>query len=306
MHFNKDHGQEMFDIASDIASVSEFLSRRTMKPEEFIEAQRKSARNRMECLFKHMADFRMYRHLHPFRLHRQEVNNVLYLPESFLAQAEATTTPLLNQSLGLLPFACAQRLKTLLVCHLDHCAGTGAVDNASGMAAAIKTLELCTRENLLGVGLLVCDGEESGKVGSEAFLPVLRQIASIFTTVIINFDSIGIGWSIEVHSEYGVLPRFSSGVLPRFSLPLGTDADTFYRDGYKTVTFSTFNDRCNKFSRAHSFGPSVYMEGEEFIEGNVCNSKRDTIEELCPANMAEIVSIATTKIRRHHQPLYRA
>lgn len=82
----------------------------------------------------------------------------------------------------------------VISCHFDSVSGsTGAVDNASGVAAMLRTAEgILAAEDTLNADIIFCafNGEEDNYTGSRAFV---EEFEGLYETVSnINFDCVGV------------------------------------------------------------------------------------------------------------------
>jgi len=138
----------------------------------------------------------------------------------------------------------------------------GACDNATGVAAALELARRWSAQPAAGVELVVLlpGSEETGCLGSAAWLDAHRHQLRSVPTQFLNLDTLGYGRPRYLHSECGlsgVLRRYPRALLDGCArvaaaldldgagphrLPTQTDGLSFLARGIPGITLTTFED----------------------------------------------------------------
>lgn len=193
--------------------------------------------------------------------------------------------------------------------HMDSVStGTGADDNASGVAAMLAAAEaLQTVETTRPVTFIAFGGEERGMRGSRHYVAQLTpdQLANI--AVMINIDTVGAGdiayayaGAITDHESftepYTPGPTWARDLALELGAALGHDLQTSPPDGWNGFT-GPWSDH---YPFAEQGIPVVYFErwnwdagddpdwGQETTEGDILHSARDVIANVDPAKIEPV------------------
>jgi alkaline phosphatase isozyme conversion protein len=205
--------------------------------------------------------------------------------------------------------------------HMDSVSvGTGAGDNASGVAAMLGTAEaLADVETVHTLVFVAFGAEEIGEVGSHEYVNSLGdRIHDVIA--MINLDSVGVGSQLNVYAGALVTRPQSGGNPPQFE-----GGPTWVRDTaldlaaemglpFSTTPDTSWGGFIGNWSDHYAFVeagvPVAYFEaygwqgadnpwlGIETPEGDVMHTEKDTIDAVVPGKveMAAELLAATTYV----------
>lgn len=257
-----------------LALVSDSHNISHCAPDQVYHYERESVNNRIQWL-SHF--FRFYKYQKQFQVfssskfHTRDCQNTIWFPSK------------------------NTRVDYLVTSHVDYIAGTGAVDNASGLAIMAAVAECCASQKISNVAFVAFDREEHGLKGSRIFADRYNKNSDSQRRVFLNVDSVGNGKLIQFLSS---LPNVQEFPLPLPQLrPSGlrTDAVTLLKSGLRACSISSFDD--NALDTPLPPHRITEIDSETFSRGNVCNRKEDTVDALDGPNMDAAVALIMNVIR---------
>lgn len=195
--------------------------------------------------------------------------------------------------------------------HSDHCAGVGAVDNASGLSIVAELgATLASTDDAGNLGFSIFDMEEATRVGSKKAL-VDGQFFPGSCAAVVNVDSVGYGSDavfldsteephhlrkLTVSLRRIIYACFESAGqhISRLTYDDGSaDHASFLHHGIPAVTIMTINRRAYERYRAIAAkDPHARTSSgrEDWEEASVANSFRDC---RCNCSIEQIATVAS-------------
>lgn len=233
-------------------------------------------------------------------------------------QPVAASTPGENPSLNVIATKSAtvpdEATRTIVIgAHMDSVtAGTGADDNASGVAVILATAEaLAGLDTRMDIVFAVFGAEETGLNGSRAFLDALDPQGREAILVMFNVDTVGIGDFAYVYAGARTEPEFMPG--PTWARDLALDVAADLGHDLRTTPPESWDGFTGPWSDHAPFVehdiPIAYFErwnwdagsdpawGVETADaGDVLHTARDQFENVDSALAEPIAEILTATV----------